>query len=519
MSTVFEYFFEGCRMRSLFTIILSFLILFPFVSASAEEDFTVSFEGIPRGSVNARIACHDPSIVAANGKYYIFGSHMVAAYSENMRSWTPLANGYHPTNRVWGNLFEEGLHVFDYAGLGTSLIPTDDGGCHVWAPDVVWNPVMGKYMMYYCTTSTWNVSNLCFGISDSVEGPYVWQAPLIYSGFDKTTVAATDVGLYADEAWIGSHYLTLAGGYQYKEYPNAIDPSVFFDADGRFWMVYGSWSGGIFLLELDPATGLVIHPEADPVRDVDPYFGRRLLGGGHHAIEGPYILWDADAGWSYLFVSYGELTSHGGYQIRVFRSRTPDGDYEDMNGARPGKAGQAPYGLKLSGNYNLPSVRTAYMATGHNSAFIDSDGRRYICSHTRFDDGTESHIPMVKQYGLNEEGWPCMLPYATRKETIPDSFDPAGVPGRYYVINQGTAINDVIAEPFILYLREDGSVAGEDLSGAWRLAEGSVWLRLTLGSSEYSGIVCRMQDDGASDVVVFSAVGQNESIWGVKYDE
>ena len=27
-----------------------------------------------------------------------------------------------------------------------------------------------------------------------------------------------------------------------------FDPTVFFDADGRFWMVYGSWSGGIFLL-------------------------------------------------------------------------------------------------------------------------------------------------------------------------------------------------------------------------------------------------------------------------------
>ncbi len=49
---------------------------------------------------------------------------------------------------------------------------------------------MGKYMMYYCTTSTWNVSNLCFGVSDSVEGPYIWQAPLIYSGFDKGISAA-----------------------------------------------------------------------------------------------------------------------------------------------------------------------------------------------------------------------------------------------------------------------------------------------------------------------------------------
>ncbi len=29
------------------------------------------------------------------------------------------------------------------------------------------------------------------------------------------------------------------------------------------WMVYGSWSGGIFLLEIDEKTGLVIHPKED----------------------------------------------------------------------------------------------------------------------------------------------------------------------------------------------------------------------------------------------------------------
>ena len=50
-------------------------------------------------------------------------------------------------------------------------------------------------------------------------------------------------------------------------------------------MVYGSWSGGIFLLEIDKTTGLVIHPEADKANNVDPYYGKRLLGGGHISIE------------------------------------------------------------------------------------------------------------------------------------------------------------------------------------------------------------------------------------------
>lgn len=487
-------------------------------AAEGEEDYTPDLTAFDEGTVNAGVAVHDPSILAAGGRYYIYGSHMMAAWSVDLRSWHLVAGGYSQDNPVWGNLFAEGSHVFDWAGLKSSLNPTDDGTCHVWAPGVVYNPVMKKYMMYYCTTSTWNISNLCFGIADSPEGPFTWQAPLIYSGFGKNNLDATNVREFADEEWIKTHHLTLAGGYNYRENPNAIDPAVFFDGDGRFWLVYGSYSGGIFLLELDPATGLAIHPAADPAHEVDPYFGKRLLGGGHQSIEGPWILWDKEAGWYYLFVSYGGLNRTGGYQIRVFRSRTPDGDYEDMNGKRPGKAGHYLYGLKMSGNYLLPSVKTAYMATGHNSALVDPSGKRYICYHTRFDNGGEGHQPMVKQYGVSEEGWPCMLPYATRKETIPETFAAQDVPGRYFVINQGTDINAKIAKPFIVYLREDGTAGGESVSGAWSLKEGSVFLRLTLGEESWSGIICPMKDDAGTDVTVFSLVGQNESVWGVKYD-
>ncbi len=502
------------------SLFLAVVLFLPFSARSVQaEDYDPSCEGIALGSVNARTPVHDPSVIAADGKYYIFGSHMAAAYSEDLRGWVHLASGYHSGNKVWGDLFAEGSHVFDYAGLNTSLIPTDDGGCHVWAPSVVWNPVMGKYMMYYCTTSTWNASNLCFGVSDSVEGPYEWQALLICSGFDKNNLDQTNVPQYADESWIRKHHLTLAGGYNYRECPNAIDPTAFFDADGRFWMVYGSYSGGIFLLELDPATGLVIHPEADEAAGVDPYFGKRILGGRHQSIEGPWILYDDASGWYYLFVSYGGLNTHGGYQIRVFRSRSVDGPYLDMNGKTAGQSGHALYGLKLSGNYTLPSVRTAYMATGHNSAFVDADGKRYIVYHTRFNNGTEGHLPMVKQFGLNEEGWPCMLPYCTRKEDIPDVFAPDDVPGRYYVINQGTAIDDEIAEPMIIYLRKDGTAGGESVSGSWSLTDGSAWLHLELDGVAWSGILCRMKDDAGTDVTVFSLAGQNESVWGVRYDE
>ena len=102
------------------------------------------------------------------------------------------------------------------------------------------------------------------------------------------------------------------GGFNNIDWPNCIDPAVFYDADGKMWMVYGSWSGGIFLLELDEETGYPIHPETDEADNVNKYYGKRLCGGGHNSIEGPYIQYDEKSGYYYLLVSYGGLNRDGG---------------------------------------------------------------------------------------------------------------------------------------------------------------------------------------------------------------
>lgn len=498
-------------------VYLNYDALFP---EEISSDFTVSYDGIATGSVNARVAVHDPSVIKADGKYYIFGSHMTAASTDNLRTWTSIGNGYTPKNPVYGKNFDEGLGVFDYAGNKNSAIPTDDGGCHVWAPDVIYNEEQELYYMYYCTTSTWNASNLCYGTSENIEGPYEWKGALIYSGFNSETLGETDVLDYVSEEYAKENYITLGDEYNFDEYPNAIDPSVFYDEDGRMWMVYGSWSGGIYLLELDTATGEVIHPEADPENNVDPYYGKKLIGGGHKSIEGPYILYDAKSGYYYLFVSYGSLVSNGGYQIRVFRSETPDGEYVDMSGQYP-VAGRnhSYYGLKMSGNYMLPSLKQAYMATGHNSAFVDDDGKMYIVYHTRFDDGTENHSPRVKQFFVNEEGWPCMLPYATDGETISETgYAKEELIGEYYVVNQGMNVDAEIAEPIKLVLTERGNVFGDGIEGSWEMKDGTYYMSITYNEKTYSGVFCEMNDEAGTKVMTFSAVGSNESIWGVKYE-
>ena len=55
---------------------------------------------------------------------------------------------------------------------------------------------------------------------------------------------------------ISDNWFDQTGGWNHLYAPNAIDPNLFFDASGeKLYMSYGSWSGGLFLLELDPATG------------------------------------------------------------------------------------------------------------------------------------------------------------------------------------------------------------------------------------------------------------------------
>ena len=480
-------------------------------------DFSADYSHIATGEVNAGVSVHDPSVFKAGDTYYIYGSHMVGAYTKNLRTWTGYGNGYTKNNAIYGNLFAEGSHVFDYAGNGNSFIPTDDGGTHVWAPDVIYNKTTGLWYLYYCTTSTWNASNLCYGVSDKPEGPYEWKGALIYSGFNKNQIEQTNVLNYVSREHAEKNY--CGDGWNYSDWPNALDPSVFYDEDGRMWMVYGSWSGGIFILELDVNTGEVIHPEADPANSVDPYFGKKLMGGRHKSIEGPYILYDSVSGYYYLFVSYGSLTADGGYQIRVFRSDKPDGDYVDMNGTNyMGSGSHATYGLKMSGNYMLPSLKKAYKATGHNSAFVDDDGKMYVVYHTRFANSGEFHEPRVKQFFVNEEGWPCMLPYATNGETISETgYEKKDVAGAYYVVNQGITINKTIAEPFKLILETDGKVYGEGIEGTWEMKKDTYYMKLTYNNVEYSGVFCKMPDEAGTEVMTFSAVGNNETIWGVMY--
>lgn len=481
-------------------------------------------EEIKVGALDVMASVHDPSVIKGEGgAYYIFGTHMSSAKSTDLVHWKSFSDGVSKKNPLFGNLFDEELAAFQFVGKN------NENWYSVWAPDVVYNKAMEKYVMYFCTSSTYVLSNICMATSDNIEGPYEYQDTLLYSGFIKSTILKTNFLDYVDKSKI-KDYTQSGLGYNNQYWPNCIDPTVFYDADGKMWMVYGSWSGGIFLLEIEESTGYPIHPAEDEENQVDAYFGKRLLGGYHQSIEGPYILYDEQTKYYYLFVSYGSLTREGGYQVRLFRSQKVDGPYVDAEGRTMTMVdAQNPeynkeYGLKMMGNYDFPSLKQAYMAPGHNSAFIDDDGKMYIVYHQRFDDGSEFHQPRVHQLFTNKEGWLVAAPFETSGETLKqEGYTGKEIAGTYYVVNHGTDISKTIHEPEELKFYSDGTVRrienGEPAeAGSYTLEKGTPYAAIQLGEDSYEGIFIEMTDEAGNEVLCFTAAGtNNETVWGVHY--
>lgn len=472
------------------------------------EEQVLPAEQIKTGNTDYGISCHDPQIIYADGKYYMAGSHQVIAESEDLSSWKYVANG----NNMFDNIFDKDMPAFAYVGQN------DEGGYSIWASNIFYNAVMKKYIMYFCTSSSYIKSNLCMAVSDTPGGPYHYTETFLYSGFDEKESKQTNLSDVIGKKGDVSKYL-LYGGYNNKEWPNCIDPAVFTDAEGKQWMVYGSWSGGIFLLELDEKTGLPIHPENDEKNGVDTYFGYHLIGGGHHAAEGPYISYDENSGYYYLFVSYGSLTREGGYQIREYRSKEPTGPYVDGAGRTlEDEDDYFDFGIKMVGNYKFPSLETAYMAPGGQSAFTGADGNPYITYHQRFDSGSEYHEPRVHRLFMNAEGWYVMAPFETGSEQEKEGgYQTGDIQGTYYLLDHGIDVGSRIYEAKACNF-SDGKIEGLKDAASYEVTEGESFIKLVVDGTEYQGVIIDMQDEAGNQVRCISACSQtNHTIWAVQY--
>ncbi|EAG2977267.1 arabinan endo-1,5-alpha-L-arabinosidase [Listeria monocytogenes] len=390
----------------------------------------------------ADVSVHDPSVIKADDTFYIIGSHMQFAKSQDLMKWEQISNSV-SEDTLFENIREELAEEFEYAQTDT-----------LWASDIQ-QFKNGKYYLYYCLCQgTSPLSVMGVAVSDSIEGPYKKVESFLYSGTSPQFGEAYNAAIH----------------------PNAIDPHVFYDNEGKLWMVYGSYSGGIFILEMDDETGLP--------KDRNSY-GTHLMGGNHSRIEAPYIQYNQENGYYYLFTSFGGLDADGGYNLRVARSKNPDGPYEDSQGNPmaevKGKFGTVfddasiqDFGTKIMGNFlyteNTSNEGVGYVSPGHNSTYYDEETNQYyLIFHTRFPNSGEYHSVRVHQMFFTEAGWPVVSPLRYSEETIAD-YTKNQVTGAYTLISFDIFLTDDLKEPQEITVEKNGTIKG-DRTGTWELAE------------------------------------------------
>ncbi|MBQ8011643.1 MAG: family 43 glycosylhydrolase, partial [Oscillospiraceae bacterium] len=373
---------------------------------------------------HARVAVHDPSIYKMeDGSYFIIGSHLGAATSPDLGSWTHAANSAAGTKNT---TFFKDIYT-DLAVPAAWSSPSNanyDLSGNLWAPDIIWNPELGKYCMYLSVNGDNWKSSIVMCTADNIEGPYTYVDTVVYSGFNNSDTfhySKTDVEKVLGSNPDISRYLSN-GEWNANYGTNAIDPAVFYDESGALWMVYGSWFGGLFMLELDESTGLRdYHVTYQTVNNAsDAYMGIKVAGGHWVSGEGPYIEYMEDPetgkGYYYLFVSYGCFNNDGGYNMRVFRSDYPAGPYVDQNGnsavyTKGGNNIGGNIGMRLMSNYKWNCNDRPNKAQGHNSLLMDDDGKLFVIYHNKFDDAYGFHEVRVHQLLMNEDGWVNAAPY------------------------------------------------------------------------------------------------------------
>lgn len=500
----------------------------------------------------SEVSVHDPSIVKFGDTYYAFGSHIDAAKSKDLQNWTRFTNGYTtPNNVIYGDLSKNLAESFKWAGENDA---DNLGGFSVWAPDVLWNPdyvnadgTKGAYMMYYSVSSTYIRSAIGYAVSQNPEGPYTYVDTIMYSGF--TDKEAYDTNSKINKLWSNTHIPSLIkkgevaeksqnwfnadGSYRNQVYPNAIDPAILRDKNGKLWMSYGSWSGGIFILEIDPATGKAIYPGKDSKTEdgrlVDRYFGTKISGGFGKSGEGPYMTYNKETGYYYLYVTYGWLGADGGYNMRVFRSQSPNGpfvDAEGKNAVLSSNTDPSAFGNKLIGNYLFTrdigeagtGIGVGYVSPGHNSVYYDdTTGQQFLVFHARFPEQGELHELRIHQMFMNKDGWPVVSPYRYTGQNL-QTVREKDIVGDYKWINHGLETTGKITYSSFVSLKNDGTITG-DVTGTW-VKKGNCEAVLTIDGVTYNGVFVREWDPVSQQKVMTLTAMSNKgiSVWGSKVE-
>jgi hypothetical protein len=297
---------------------------------------------------------HDPSTMIKDGnRYYIFRTSqgIMGKYSTDLRNWTYSGQVFPGNPPAWTI-----NAVTNFAGF-------------FWAPDVAY--FNGRYNLYY-SCSAWGTIDSAIGLvtSPSLQSP-TWtdQGKVVQSDAISQAGTNTDLTSY-----------------------NCIDPSILVDTNGTVWMSFGSYSDGILVMQLDPATGKRIatnSPITKVANNGATFFSNTEEGSCLYQHGGYY----------YLFVNFGGCCSgvDSTYNIRVGRSARVTGPYLDRKGVS----------LLSGGGTMLLESTGRFIGPGH-AAIMNDNGTNWFTYH--YYDGNNAGTATLGLAWLSwsDDGWPVL---------------------------------------------------------------------------------------------------------------
>jgi len=302
----------------------------------------------------------DPSVIKGkDGYWYAFATSDPLREGETEAKKAPISRSSDLVH--WSFVGE----AFNDANRPTWATPTTS----YWAPDVRY--INGRYLMYYTATDT-NVSD---------------------NGFDPAIGVATASSPAGP--WTDSGQMLIAprpGGN--NDYLLTIDPALITTPDGRRYLYYGSYYGGIYANEIS-SDGLRAISDATMVTIDNRY-------------EGSYVV--RHRGWYYLFASEANCCAGPttGYSVFTGRSHNPLGPFLDRDGISMSTS-------RVGGTAVIQPNGNIWVGTGHNAVVTDLAGRSWFAYHA-----IDRRDPYLNEpFGVNERpmlldrldwigGWPTV---------------------------------------------------------------------------------------------------------------
>ncbi len=520
--------------------------------------------------------------------YYCFGSDNVVIKSKDLINWSSRTTYFPTPEEAESNTimsFSAFKSVKKWAkehGYGKDETYSNETQDRTpLAPEIVYRK--GVYYLYFSLSKTADANESAIfcvttdNLANAIETKKWKDAGIVISTCGRhagTEIIEDENGEKTKHSYKASY-----------DAANAVHPAVINTENGLFMIYGGSYgrekiSGEIYIVELSPKTGLL--KAASPLNSkgeiVSNLHGSARYQAGTlvakpgripalskndgSLLSGADIVFNNKTGYYYLFLTYG--TQESNYNIRVARSKSPEGPFTDFSGAdmssfgKSARNNQYTKGLMLIGGYNFLSSSNGGVSytdigrasIGSPSIIKTSKGKWFMGSQSqlyyKLDSLITTGAAQAAQKGITDvypfpslevrelkwttDGWPLACPETysgtaastkVKQSSIYGNwdtviFDPSGDSEDYKAVERNVSQTVTILEKAVI--SETDIRKNRKLSTEGTLAKESGYYTVVIDSVKYNIYPMAVWDFELDEgTVVFTGYSEDgTAIWGKK---